>query len=323
MPGRKKLPEQKPEGKKLPEKKKKKDDPAGPDVPLPSASSKPGHWKDKIERKSRAIDKELGFDEVTAENADDWLNARMNRIAEESRQRSEASWVQLQAGLDFQQKMSRGVLPGTKETPPPPPPPSSIDVFAPRITRQQKATIETIMSQGDEAQRKTTPEVEDNDEPPPLFGPLPQSSPSEEKLQKKRGPSPGLYPFAKRRPSDRMSHPPQANGDEMPPAEAADPLTRSPPPVKQENDDDKPDIDDADIQSVRCPRRQPRTQGRHSPSQSHTEVVSKQDDSHDQRAQSRKRPRANPLDSNLGPGWDFHFVDGSRPTKARGSGYIS
>ncbi|KAK7948550.1 uncharacterized protein PG986_009436 [Apiospora aurea] len=203
MPGKKKLPEQKPEKKKLTEKKKKKDDPAGPDVPLPSASSKPGHWKDKIERKSRAIDKELGFDEVTAENADEWLNARMNRIAEESRQRSEASWTQLQAGLDFQQKMSRGLLPGTKETPPPPPPASSIDVFAPRITRQQKATMETMMSQGDEAQRKTTPEVEDKDEPPPLFWAAPAEFPLRREAAEETPPVAGLVSFCEAPPIEQ------------------------------------------------------------------------------------------------------------------------
>ncbi|KAK8038904.1 hypothetical protein PG993_007315 [Apiospora rasikravindrae] len=299
MPERKKSPEKK----KLPE-KTKKGDPAVPDVP-PSASSKPGHWKDKIERKSRAIDKELGFDEVTAENADEWLNARMNRISQESQQRSEASWVQLQAGLDFQQKMSRGLLPGTKEPPPPPPP---INNFEPRTTRLQKATLATLVA---EAQRKMTPEPEDKDEPPALFGPLPQISPSEEKLHQKRRLSLGPSPSAKRRPSMRSPPPPEAKGDEMLP------------PPKQEDDDYKPATDDTDIQSVRGHRRQPRTQRRHSPPQRQTEFLSEHGDSHDQHAQSRRRPRANPLDTNLGPNWDFHMVDGSRPTKARGSGYTT
>ncbi|KAK8077736.1 hypothetical protein PG996_003906 [Apiospora saccharicola] len=294
----------------MPDKKK---DQAGTDAP-PSSKTKAPHWKDKIERKSRAIDKELGFDEVNAENAKDWLNTRIGLIVQENQHRADTSWTQLQAGLDFQRKMSRGVLPCSTETPPPA---ASFEakssrqattrVTVPRASLEHNKSSDTYratkaveayvpgnpnshlpedfeesnvrgtaMSIGDmNNTNKATPLVEY--EPP-------QAYPTPAKPQKRR-PSKSLSPEKqhKRRPPTMPSPITQASND------------------KDEDDDEDHehgiedgDQDAADIQSA-CRRRQQTT---------------------------TKRSRANPLETNLGPNWDFHLVDGSRPTKARGNGHI-
>lgn len=306
----------------------------GPEAPTSSKTKAP-HWKDKIERKSRAIDKELGFDEVTAENADEWLDSRMNRIAQENRERSEASWTQLQAGLDFQRKMSRGVLPCSKETPPP------HDSSAAKSSRQAttKATApralpeqnvedylpgnpKSILPEEFPESSVRGPVVPVGDmnntkkaTPPAEYEPL-QAYPSPAKPQKRR-PTESLYPEKqqKRRPPMMPSPNTQTSNG------------------KDEDDDEdcEYDIDEdyregnpdaAGIQSAYRRRQQTTKKRRHFSSRTETEEnLSKEEDPKDQQSQSRKRPRANPLETNLGPNWDFHLVDGSRPTKARGSGH--
>ncbi|KAK8086699.1 hypothetical protein PG994_001673 [Apiospora phragmitis] len=320
----------------------KRSDNAGRDGPA-SGKGKGENWKEKIERQSRAIDKEMGYDEVTPENASEWLNARMNRIAQESHVRSEQGWPQLQAGLDFQRKMSRGVLPGSKETAQP-----SSDLFAPRSTRQTTSTRAA-------AQRQPSPEQDDKAEP--LIGPeqLPQGSLSTAKQQNHRPsittpPPPQVKAKPSRVPeslhqgfsSPEKQQKPYLSMMPPPPPQVKAKQSRVPeslhqgfsspekqqkphqsmmplPPPPQAKGDDKPD--EADIQSAYRPGQRPRTKRRHLAPQSKEEVFSQQDDSYDQQAQSRKRTRANPLETNLGPNWDFHLVDGSRPTKARGNGY--
>lgn len=226
--------------------------------------SKKELWKNKLERKSRAVDKELGFDKVTAKNADEWLNARVSRIAQENRERSDASWVQLQAGLEFQRKMSRGVLPCLKETPP-----------LPGSSSSSKMTSRKTMTAARAAQRYSP----EQDEAKPSASRSHRHSPGAAKQQHSRRQSP-------RNPT------PPANNDTMP---------------------------DADIAVSVEDRRQPTaTKRRYTPAQN-KEGDSEQDDSHNQ-GHHRKRVRADPLDTNLGPGWDFHLVDGSRPTKLRGNG---
>lgn len=275
----------------------------GADAP---ASSKPkaGHWKDKIERKSRAIDKELGFDEVTADNADEWLNARMNRIFQENQQRAESSWPQLQAGFDFQRKMSRGVLPCSTETPPP------ADSFTAKSSRQ--ATTRVVAPRASPEHDKA---VEAKAKTPEEYEPS-QAYPTPAKPQKRR-PSTSLSPEKqqKRRPLMMPSPPTQASNDHD---EDEDEDCEH--DTDEDYHDGKPDA--AGIQGACRRRQQVTTKRRHSSSRTKTEeVMLKEEDPNDQQSQSRKRPRANPLETNLGPGWDFHLVDGSRPTKARGSGH--
>ncbi|KAK7920818.1 hypothetical protein PG985_008840 [Apiospora marii] len=317
----------------MPDKKK---DHAGSGAPSSSKTKAP-HWKDKIERKSRAIDKELGFDEVTAENADEWLNARMGRIVQESRERAEASWTQLEAGLEFQRKMSRGVLPCSKETPPPLDSSAAkssrramTKAVAPRASPEQTKAVEgyqpgnrnSILPEDfPESNVRGTPRPVGNINDtrmatPPVEYEASQAYPSPAKPQKRR-PSKSLSPEKqqKRRPTMMPSPTTQPSND------------------KDEDDDEDYEYDiDEDyregnqdaigIQSAYRRRRQTTTKRRHASSRTKTEeALSKQEDPNDQRSQSRKRPRANPLETNLGPNWDFHFVDGSRPTKARGSGH--
>ncbi|KAK8862139.1 hypothetical protein PGQ11_008374 [Apiospora arundinis] len=236
-----------------------------PDMP-PSAMSKTEMWKNKLERKSRATDKELGFDKVTAENADEWLNARINRIAQENQQRAEASWVQLQAGLEFQRKMSRGVLPSSKETPPPSE--NGGTRSRPNATATARAT------------QKRSPDQYENE--------IASTS-------RPRRCSPGEAKQQRRRQSARSS-----------PAKA--------------NDDDE-EVPNADIPQPFRGQNQPKATHQ-SPRSQNKEKELEQEESQSQ-AHPRKRPRADPLDTNLGPGWDFHLVRGNRPTKIRSNGYTT